>query len=77
VVCCHVCGRPCLTYGMRGIIQIEVRVQGPKRNLHSGVDGGAVVEPLNDLLGVLATLVDSRGMVRERERGGGDRVLGV
>ena len=32
-------------------------------DLHTGIDGGAVVEPLNDLLGVLATLVDSRGMV--------------
>jgi hypothetical protein len=42
----------------------QVRVHGPKRNLHSGIDGGAVVEPLNDLLGILATLVDSRGMVR-------------
>ena len=49
---------------MRGTIHMEVRVCGPKRNLHSGVDGGAVVEPLNDLVGVLATLVDSRGMVR-------------
>lgn len=27
---------PCLTYGMRGTIHIEVRVHGPKRNLHSG-----------------------------------------
>lgn len=62
--CCCVVFRPCLTYGMRGTIHLEVRVQGPKRNLHSGIDGGAVVEPLNDLVGVLATLVDSRGMVR-------------
>lgn len=49
---------------MRGTIHLEARVQGPKRNLHSGIDGGAVVEPLNDLVGLLATLVDSRGMVR-------------
>ncbi|EWM27879.1 zn-dependent exopeptidase [Nannochloropsis gaditana] len=55
--------RPCLTYGMRGTIHLEVRVHGPKRNLHSGIDGGAVVEPLNDLVGILATLVDARGMV--------------
>jgi len=48
---------------MRGSIHLEVKVQGPKRNLHSGIDGGAVVEPLNDLIGIMATLVDSRGMV--------------
>lgn len=46
-----------------------------------GIDGGAVVEPLNDLVGILATLVDSRGMVlvpdfyadveEVRDKGGG------
>lgn len=61
--------RPCLTYGMRGIIHLEVKIQGPKRNLHSGVDGGAVVEPLNDLIGVLSTLVDARGMVSKKVTG--------
>jgi hypothetical protein len=33
------------------------------RNLHSGVDGGAVVEPMTDLLGVLSSLADSHGQV--------------
>lgn len=54
--------RPCLTYGMRGSLDVEVNVSGPPRNLHSGVDGGAIVEPLNDLITVLSTLVDSRGV---------------
>lgn len=54
--------RPCLTYGMRGSLDMEVHVSGPPRNLHSGVDGGAIVEPLNDLITVLSTLVDSRGI---------------
>jgi len=54
--------RPCLTYGMRGALDVEVRVSGPPRNLHSGVDGGAIVEPVNDLITVLSTLVDSRGI---------------
>jgi hypothetical protein len=32
--------------------------------MHSGIDGGAVVEPLNDLLGVLSTIVDVDGTVK-------------
>ena len=55
--------RPCLTYGMRGTIDFDVTVAGPRRELHSGVDGGTVVEPLVDLLAVLGGLVDARGMV--------------
>eukprot|EP00123_Amoebidium_parasiticum_P016955 comp23657_c0_seq1/m.40423 comp23657_c0_seq1/g.40423 ORF comp23657_c0_seq1/g.40423 comp23657_c0_seq1/m.40423 type:complete len:1229 (-) comp23657_c0_seq1:226-3912(-) len=55
--------QPCLTWGMRGIINLEVTVSGPKQNLHSGVDGGAVIEPISDLMGVLSSLVDVRGMV--------------
>ena len=33
------------------------------RNLHSGVEGGAVVEPMADLMAVLASMSDSRGQV--------------
>lgn len=55
--------RPCLTYGMRGVIKLDVEVSGPARNLHSGVDGGSVFEPTTDLSFVLASLVDSSGRV--------------
>jgi acetylornithine deacetylase/succinyl-diaminopimelate desuccinylase-like protein len=34
--------RPCLTYGMRGSIDLSVTISGPGRDLHSGVDGGAI-----------------------------------
>lgn len=54
--------RPCITYGMRGVVDMTVAVTGGSRNLHSGVDGGAIYEPVSDLLGILATLVDSHGM---------------
>lgn len=53
--------RPCITYGMRGVVDITVSVSGGSRNLHSGVDGGAIFEPVADLVGILSTLVDSHG----------------
>ncbi|EGD74704.1 hypothetical protein PTSG_06065 [Salpingoeca rosetta] len=55
--------RPCLTYAMRGHIRMVVSVQGPKQNVHAGVDGGAVVEPTIDLCYILGTLVDGAGRV--------------
>ncbi len=54
--------RPCITYGMRGVVDLQVTVSGPSRNLHSGVDGGAVFEPVIDLLAIMGTLVDSSGI---------------
>lgn len=55
--------RPCITYGFRGVIELLVSVTGGNRNLHSGVDGGAVLEPMNDLITILGTLVDAGGVV--------------
>ena len=51
---------PCLTYGMRGMICLTVRVDGAGRDLHSGNDGGVFNEPMADLCRLLATLVDSQ-----------------
>ena len=51
---------PCLTYGMRGMICLTVRVEGGGRELHSGNDGGVFNEPMADLCRLLATLVDSQ-----------------
>jgi len=52
--------KPCLTYGMRGMISMSVQVSGPDKEIHSGNDGGVFNEPMNDLVKVLGTLVDSR-----------------
>lgn len=41
---------PCLTYGLRGINYYEIRISGPDRDLHSGVFGGTVHEPMTDLI---------------------------
>ncbi|GBG24052.1 Cys-Gly metallodipeptidase dug1 [Hondaea fermentalgiana] len=48
--------RPCLTYGMRGVIDLEVEVQGPTKDLHAGVHGGPIYEPAADLMATLAAV---------------------
>ncbi|BFZ58417.1 hypothetical protein PYCC9005_005479 [Savitreella phatthalungensis] len=48
---------PCLTYGLRGVIRATVTVDAPDRpDLHSGVEGGTVREPMSDLFGLVASL---------------------
>jgi acetylornithine deacetylase/succinyl-diaminopimelate desuccinylase-like protein len=56
-------GVPTLTYGLRGIGCIEVRVTGPAVDLHSGIYGGAVLNPITALARLLATLHDTEGRI--------------
>jgi acetylornithine deacetylase/succinyl-diaminopimelate desuccinylase-like protein len=56
-------GVPTLTYGLRGIGCIEVRVTGPAIDLHSGIYGGAVQNPITALARMLATLHDDVGRI--------------
>jgi len=56
-------GVPTLTYGLRGVTALEVKVTGPKMDLHSGVFGGAVANPITALAQLLATLHDREGQV--------------
>ncbi|KAG0256504.1 hypothetical protein BG011_004473 [Mortierella polycephala] len=49
---------PCLTYGLRGVIHSTLTINSKNVDLHSGVDGGAVSEPLIDMVKVLAELVN-------------------
>ncbi|KAF4662744.1 Metallopeptidase M20 [Perkinsus olseni] len=55
--------RPCLTFGIRGAAYFAVEVRGGEKDLHSGSHGGAVHEPLNDLIELMSTLVDSSGKI--------------
>jgi acetylornithine deacetylase/succinyl-diaminopimelate desuccinylase-like protein len=54
-------GRGTLTYGLRGIACLEVAIGGPDKDLHSGLYGGAITNPLTALARLLATLHDAGG----------------
>src|SRR5437763_1880552 len=56
-------GVPTLSYGLRGVTACEVKVTGSKMDLHSGVFGGAVANPITALARLLATLHDDKGHV--------------
>ena len=49
---------PSITAGLRGMSYMEVEVTGPDRDLHSGVYGGAVDNPINTLCEMIAKLKD-------------------
>ncbi len=57
-------GQPAITYGLKGIAYFELRLSGPKQDLHSGTFGGAVTNPANVLAQVLAALVDRQGRIQ-------------
>lgn len=54
---------PSITTGLRGLSYMEVEVTGPNRDLHSGVYGGAVANPVNVLCKMIASLHDENGRV--------------
>ena len=56
-------GVPTLSYGLRGVTALEIKVTGPKMDLHSGIFGGAVQNPSTALAQLLATLHDREGRV--------------
>jgi acetylornithine deacetylase/succinyl-diaminopimelate desuccinylase-like protein len=56
-------GRPAFTVGLRGSLALELTVQGPPGELHSGQFGGAVRNPLQVLCEVLAALHDGHGAI--------------
>jgi acetylornithine deacetylase/succinyl-diaminopimelate desuccinylase-like protein len=56
-------GRPAITYSMRGGLSLELEVTGPDRDLHSGIFGGAIHNPLQALCEIVARLHNSDGSV--------------
>eukprot|EP01084_Bolivina_argentea_P233916 393854_1 len=51
---------PCLVYGMRGHLQINVKITGSLTDCHSGIHGGAFTEPMFDLIYVLSKLKNNK-----------------
>jgi len=54
---------PSITTGLRGLSYVEVEVTGPNRDLHSGLYGGAVANPLNVLSQMIGSLHNEKGEV--------------
>ncbi len=56
-------GVPSICYGLRGLAYMQVDVEGPAVDLHSGSFGGAVLNPANALARIIAGLQDPSGKV--------------
>ncbi|HNP19262.1 MAG TPA: dipeptidase [Fulvivirga sp.] len=54
---------PSITVGLRGLSYLQVEVTGPDRDLHSGVYGGAVGNPINELCKMIASLKDEKNRI--------------
>jgi acetylornithine deacetylase/succinyl-diaminopimelate desuccinylase-like protein len=54
---------PSITTGLRGLAYMEVEVTGPNKDLHSGLFGGAVANPINILTNMIASLTDDDNVI--------------
>ncbi len=54
---------PSITVGLRGLSYVEVELTGPNRDLHSGLYGGAVDNPINVLTDLISSLKDENGRI--------------
>jgi acetylornithine deacetylase/succinyl-diaminopimelate desuccinylase-like protein len=55
--------QPSITTGLRGLSYVEVEITGPNRDLHSGLYGGAVANPINILTKMIASLHDENNHI--------------
>ena len=53
--------RACLSYGLRGLTYMAIKIKGPSSDQHSGSEGGVIREPMTDLIELLNSLVDGSG----------------
>lgn len=56
-------GMPSIMYALRGLAYFEIKVTGPSHDLHSGLYGGAVPNPINVLTEIIAQLHDADGRI--------------
>ena len=55
--------KPTFTVGLRGLSYMEIKITGPNRDLHSGLYGGALANPINILSDMISSLIDSKGII--------------
>jgi acetylornithine deacetylase/succinyl-diaminopimelate desuccinylase-like protein len=55
--------QPSITYGLRGVVTLELRVDGPQKDLHSGHFGGVVHNPAQAIAEIITKLHDEQGRV--------------
>ena len=56
--------KPTFTVGLRGLSYMEIKITGPNRDLHSGIYGGALANPINILSHMISSLIDSEGRIK-------------
>ena len=56
-------GWPSITYGLRGIAYFQIDLKGPSQDLHSGIFGGAVKNPIHALTEIIGQLKDRNGRI--------------
>ncbi|KAF9462984.1 hypothetical protein BDZ94DRAFT_1259816 [Collybia nuda] len=56
--------RPCITYGLRGVVHCTLEISNNRPDLHSGIEGGDVAEPMFDMVKLLSTLTDGQRVVQ-------------
>ena len=55
--------KPAVTYGLRGLAFVELKITGPDRDLHSGGFGGSIANPINILGKIVGALHDEKGKI--------------
>jgi len=56
--------QPSIVYGLRGLAYFEIHITGPTHDLHSGLFGGVVLNPIHALADLISGMIDERGVVQ-------------
>ena len=56
--------RPTIVYGLRGLAYFEIHITGPGHDLHSGMFGGVVMNPIQALADIISGMVDEKGVIQ-------------